>query len=705
MMQRLAMLWVLLLALSGANPALAAGFTLPQAMAFPFASDLVRDRAGKRIAWVRIDAGVRNIWVADAPGFSPRQVTQFTTDDGQELTQLVFAPDGGTLVFVRGGDHDSNWPAAGNLQPNPGSPLTEPKVTLWRAGLAPGSRAAKVTEGDAPTLSARGDLAFLRDGQVWAARLKVTGDANDVRRLFFDRGKNGRLAWSPDGSRLAFVSNRGDHSFIGVYAGADTPLAWLAPSTGLDSDPVWSPDGTRLAFTRRPGRGGAPESMLKETPSPWAIWTADVASGTGRRVWASSKTLHGSYPDVTGGANLHWAADDRLAFLSVESNWQNLYSVPAAGGAATALTPGAFMVEHIALSPDGKALIYSANSGTTPDDDARRHVFRVPVAGGPPQALTTGESLEWTPVGLADGAAWIGATAKLPPQVGVTMAGTSRVLGGQAVPAGFAGADFVVPRKVTFTAADGLVIHGQLFDAGGDAKRPGLIYVHGGPPRQMLLGFSYMRYYANNYAINQYLASRGFAVLSVNYRLGIGYGWDFQHPDKGGATGSSEYQDVVAGAKHLQGLPNVDRSRIGIWGGSYGGLLTALALARNSNLFKAGVDIHGVHDWSAFMGEFLPPPGRFEQGDRAQALETAFKSSPVADVATWKSPVLFIHGDDDRNVRVGQTIDLVRRLDAKGDVPYEELVIPDEIHDFLQHKNWVKAGAATAEFLERSLKP
>src|SRR6202012_4265143 len=106
-------------------------------------------------------------------------------------------------------------------------------------------------------------------------------------------------------------------------------------------------------------------------------------------------------------------------------------------------------------------------------------------------------------------------------------------------------------------------------------NQPGLIFVHGGPPRQMMLGWSYMDYYSHAYAMNQWYAAHGYTVLSVNYRLGIGYGYDFQHPKKGGATGSSEYQDVLAGGRVLQQTPGVDGGRIGIWGGSYGGLLTA----------------------------------------------------------------------------------------------------------------------------------
>src|SRR6202789_752124 len=107
-----------------------------------------------------------------------------------------------------------------------------------------------------------------------------------------------------------------------------------------------------------------------------------------------------------------------------------------------------------------------------------------------------------------------------------------------------------------------------------------------------------MGYYANAYAVNQYLAAHGFVVLSVNYRLGIGYGRAYQQPDHAGYAGAAEYQDVLAGAHFLQDLPHVDGRRIGIWGGSYGGYLTALALARNSDLFAPRVDFPAPHDWN-----------------------------------------------------------------------------------------------------------
>ena len=130
-----------------------------------------------------------------------------------------------------------------------------------------------------------------------------------------------------------------------------------------------------------------------------------------------------------------------------------------------------------------------------------------------------------------------------------------------------------------------------------------------------------------------------------------------------------------------------------------------MALARNSDLFAAGADIHGVHDWTAERAQGLLTRNRYEQpADLDSALALAFHSSPVSFMQTWKSPVILIHGDDDRNVRFSQTVDLARRLSALG-VEYEEIVIPNEIHGFLRWASWYQADRATAEFLERQLRP
>lgn len=688
---------------SAEAPTTSGTFTMEQALAYPFVPELDAAQKGDAIAFVRVLKGVRNVWVANGPAFRPRQVTQYARDDGQEITQLTFAPDGKQLVYVRGGDHDANWEA--KLPPDPASSPTQPKVTIWAAQLS-GGAPVKVTEGDSPAISSRGELAYLKDNQVWTAALSGKGKP---KRLFFDRGDDGTLAWSPSGEKIAFVSNRdGDHSFIGVYDLKTKALSYLAPSTDLDDYPTWSPDGTRIAFARRQGKGGAPKPLLKQTPNPFSIWVADVASGRGSRVWQSPDTLLGSFPQTAGEVNLNWAEGDRLVFLADLDNWPHLYSISAKGGEPLLLTPGNFMVEHVAISRDRKFVIYDANTGTTDGDGERRHLFKVPVNAPQPVSLTGGTRLEWSPVAASPSKiAFISADAKAPPSmsmIGIDGNGLSD-LGAGTVPKEFPQAEFVVPRAVQFKSADGLTIHGQLFDNGQGTRKPALIFVHGGPPRQMLLGWHYMDYYSNGYAVNQYFANHGYVVLSVNYRLGIGYGHDFHHPDHAGPAGAAEYQDVVAGGKYLQALSDVDPGKIGIWGGSYGGFLTAMGLARNSDIFKAGVDMHGVHDWSTEIAMRIEKqPKRYEKGDIKEAMKVAFDSSPIATMNSWSSPVLLIQGDDDRNVNFSQTIDLARRLEDRH-VPFEQLVIPNEIHGFLRWQSWLTADTAAAEFFARTLPP
>jgi dipeptidyl aminopeptidase/acylaminoacyl peptidase len=681
-----------LLAVAAALPGSEAGpFSLEQVLSAPFPSDLVAAPAGGAVAWVFAARGARNVWAAEPPAYRGRPLTAYSGDDGQEISDLAFTADGRTVVFVRGGDANRK----GEI-PNPALSPEGTEQAIFSVPLA-GGAPKHLGEGHSPAVSRDGRIAFVTKGQIWSVSL--AGDEKPALLLKI-RGEPASLRWSSDGKRLAFVSRRGDHAFVGVCDPAAKSVRYLDPSVDRDQGPVWSPEGDRVAFLRVPASRELQTFRPHREGPPWSIRVADAASGSSREVFRAEKGRGSVFRGVVASNPILWAAPDRLVFPWERDGWTHLYSVPASGGPAALLTPGDFEVEYVSLSTDRRSLLYNSNQ----DDIDRRHLWRVASDGGRPARMTPGDGIEWAPLETGDrrAVAFLRSDARRPPRPALWTADGVSDLAPEAIPPDFPEAALVVPEPVVFAAADGLKIHGQLFlppGARGGPRRPAAIFFHGGSRRQMLLGWHYNYYYRNSYAFNQYLASRGFVVLSVNYRSGIGYGMEFREALEYGATGASEYRDVMGAGSFLRSRPEVDPRRIGLWGGSYGGYLTALGLARASDVFAAGVDFHGVHDWNVVIANF---ESTYDPAKNAALARLAFESSPLSSVATWRSPVLLIHGDDDRNVPFSETVDLAQALRARG-VEVEQLVFPDEVHDFLRHQDWLRAFRAAGEFLERRL--
>ena len=681
------------LALSPVFGADSAAASIDQYLSAPFASELTAAPGGGKVAWILDERGARNLWVAAAPDYKGRRLTSYNEDDGQDLGDVAWSADGGFLVYTRGGDLETDGD-----NPNPRNLPQTPEQAVYAIPFAGGSP-SKLGDGHGPAVSRDGHVAFLKNGQIWMTTL----DGMNTAEAVHTKASSSGLQWSPDGSQLAFTSDRGDHSFIGVYRLANKTVQYMDPSVDRDTSPVWSPDGRRIAFLRRAYSSAIPVGPVRDAANPWSIRVADAATGASREAWRATKGPGSAFRGMEAETQILWAEGNRLVFPWEGDGWLHLYSVPAEGGRAQLLTPGEFEIEHVSLSRNGRELLFSSNQ----DDIDRRHIWRVAASGGkvsPILGSDLGEGIQWEPLDAAGGAvAFLRSSATEIARAAVKIGNAPvRDLAPDSIPADLP-TDLVKPQQVIFPASDGLAIHGQLFlpPGGGGARHAAVIFFHGGSRRQMLLGYHYMHYYSNAYAMNQYLAARGFIVLSVNYRSGIGYGLNFREALNFGNAGGSEFNDVMGAGLYMAGRSDVDAKRIGVWGGSYGGYLTALALARASNLFAAGVDMHGVEDWSIRGNRVL----NALNADELREIErTALESSPLGDVKQWRSPVLLVHGDDDRNVAFHQTVRLVEALRAQG-VEFEELIFPGEVHEFLLQESWIRAYRAAGDFLARRLKP
>lgn len=673
-------------------------FTLESLLKTPYISNLATSPESADVLFTVKEQGARNVYIASSPDYKCRKLTNFNDDDEQEITDLKMSWDGLYAVFVRGGDHASN----SSVRPtNPASAITVPKIVIYSINLKSGE-VQQIGEGDYPIIHPDSKwITFLKQGQAWHA--SIDGSTN-AKRLFYARGTVGAMQWSPDGQKLAFASRRGDHSFIGIYENKKKHIEWLAPSFYKDDYPKWSPNGNQLTFIRQPGSGGALDSLLVKKHLPWSIMVSDIQGGSVKEIWKAPTTLPGSVPsEWPGRFNLNWPTLQRIVFLSYQDGWPHLYSIEPSGNNVTQLTKGTFSVDQIGFSSDGKQVVFCANTGAEKQDIDRRHIGVVAVDGGKYKMLTTGNSITSSPAFINKDKALVilNGTAMRPglPAIINPESKSEPKLIGKELLGNFNFEQLIVPEQVTFSSEDGLQIYGQLFKPKNLKKKaPAIVYIHGGPRRQMYLGWHFIDAYFYDYALNQYLANKGFIVLSVNYRMGTGYGFDFQYPKNVHIAGASEYQDILASGKWLARRNDVDANKIGVYGGSYGGYLTAFALGKNSDIFKAGVDIHGAHNRLKGLNEWAN-----NHPDFAEAAKTAWESSPSRWVDGWKSPVLIIHGDDDRAVAFSQSMDLVNRLRNKG-AEAEYLVIPDETHSWVLYSNLLKVKQATADYLIKHLK-
>jgi dipeptidyl aminopeptidase/acylaminoacyl peptidase len=461
------------------------------------------------------------------------------------------------------------------------------------------------------------------------------------------------------------------------------------------SMPMVSPDGRLIVSTVR----------SEDFKDRWIV-ALDPDSGKTRVIDAlhDDAWIREAGGGPFGGGGLGWMPDGhRLWFLSERDGYMHLYVVDAAqpGAAPVPLTSGAFELVSAEVSRD-KSKFYMVTSEAHPGE---RHIYEMPIGGGPRTRLTTmtGSNLgEVSPDGTM--IAFIQSSATRPPEVFVmpNRAGAPVQQVTTTPTDAWRAFRWIEPEVITYKARDGKEVYARLYTpemigAARDRNRPAVIFVHGAGYLQN--AHKYWSTYYREYMFHNLLASLGYVVLDADYRASAGYGRDwrtaiYRH------MGGKDLEDIVDGAKYLIDSQRVDPRRIGVYGGSYGGFITLMALFTSPDTFAAGAALRPVTDWAhynhGYTGAILNEPQ-----DDAEAYK---RSSPIYFAEGLKGALLICHGLVDTNVHVQDSIRLVQRLIELRKANWDLAVYPVENHGFEQESSWADEYKRILKLFETNLR-
>ena len=648
---------------------------------------------GARVAYLQDDWNTQDVYVADVDGGAARRLSRSVrfigNPRGSSAGQApVWSPDGGEILYGQDGGIKIATVATG-------------EVTDFGGPSEPRTGGSYSPDGTRILFGSKGRL-HLHDRATGAVRAVVSPEGKSL----------GGPVWSPDGTRLAVSANTPGKSFtlvppyvgrllsfpfgqpgtseLGVLHLADGKYSPLPASAAPQSVLGWSPDGRSLLIERG-----------SDTYKERALLLVD-ATTHGAQVVAEDRDER--YLPLGRGFAAYTPDGSRIVFTSERSKWNHLYSYDVRSKQTSALTEGNFDVREIAPGDDGWIYFTSGEAGV-----AEPQVYKVSAGGGPSVRLTNARAIHAgvSPHPRGTHVLYLRSDARSVPDVWIQRAeaGAAPTRLTTSNPPEAITARWQEPRLVTIPGHDGLEIKGQLFMPSGASRArrvPAIVHVH--------QAASYQDVYAGPgpqkdnvawYAWHQRLAQLGYAVLNVDYRGSSGYGRDYRtanYRDLGGA----DHLDAVSGVRYLETLGVVDVNRVGIYGMSYGGHLVLSALTKSPTVFKAGIDIAGVADMlmvyeTAGRGAVVSRLGTPQ--DSPDLYRTA---SAISFVDRLQSPVMILHGTDDPNVSILQSLQLIDALLARGK-RFEFEVYPGELHFFTRSRSWVDAFAKMERFFAREL--
>jgi len=662
-------------------------------------------------------------------------------DDGRSLAATIYEDDGPALLVADFADDERDVPTTARYRPGDGSvaafdwrpasrelAVTTDEGEAFLLDATTGTARLLVAEPDGvshPTWGPRGDrLAYYRGGR---ATVRSVADGTGTERTL-DLPPNDRflprdrmLAWNDDGDRLAVKFVDTDTTQVGVVdVDADSgALDWRTTGAAATAPAGWLADG-RLLVDRRRDAGTVRE-----------VVAIDVATGGSsvllEEVDRERGTVSAGPPEISPDGT-------RVALALPHDGWEHLHVVDTGDGTGRQLTAGEFEDKGLnRASPqwvDDGRLVFASNR----TDLGQRQLFVVDVDDGTvsPAVDSAGTNVHPAPAPDDTRVAYVHADRSRSPELRVAP------IDGEAVDAADEATatngpeltdavrvtesavddwpvDPIPPKPVSFESHDGTEIHGYLLDPRGHgvdpaaSELPALVWVHGGPMRQMRDGWHPSRSYGLAYTAHQYFARQGYVGLLVNYRGGIGYGRAFRQA-LAENYGRDEMGDVAAGADFLRRHDAVDPDAVGVWGLSYGGYATLQLLGTHPTAFDLGVSIAGLadlQDYERWATETKYPRAVSSQavvfgGDPWSAPDEWAVASPVTHMDDYEAPLYSFHGTGDRYVNVGQQDAVVDEL-LEREATFEAEYYPDESHVFARRSVWRRTLRKIEAALDRHL--
>jgi dipeptidyl aminopeptidase/acylaminoacyl peptidase len=542
------------------------------------------------------------------------------------------------------------------------------------------------------------------------ARAKV-GDAQDSRRLAIVNLATKKTVWAtldlqggpappPPTTEPREEGGSGRRASGPLQAGQAPPAGSSAPTAGAKTDPArdvrWS-----MPIVSRDGKQAVATILSADNEQRWL---ALVDPETGKtRVLDHARDEAWVRGGAFGGAGQGFLPDDRrFWFQSERDGWMHLHVVDVTAGASpTQLTSGKWEIASVELTPDETRFLITS----TEAHPGERQVYTMALDGGPRTRLTTepgAHSVELSPDGKTIASVY--SSSHRPPEVylAANRPGAARVRATISPSEEWLAHKWVEPKLVTYKARDGAEVYARLYTpemvgAKRHPGKPGVIFVHGAGYLQN--AHRYWSSYYREYMFHHLLASRGYVVLDPDYRASAGYGRDwrtaiFRH------MGGKDLEDVVDGAKYLASAERVDAKRVGVYGGSYGGFITLMAMFTTPDVFAAGAALRPVTDWAHYNHQYTSSILNEPQTDA----EAYRRSSPIYFAQNLKGALLICHGMVDVNVHFQDSVRLAQRLIELRKENWELAVYPVEDHGFEQETSWADEYKRILKLFESNLK-